>query len=428
MDSNRPLAQHRVSAWRGALQIMRDHPLGVGWNKAVNIYGENYSPPEDGAGAIITNSYLMVGTELGLPGVLCFVAYVGLCLKNRPHLTLTLSPPTGSGEGIVASLATCHLPLQTACRAGAIVLLVAFWFDGGLFTLATAAVFWVLLELSQVRSVEYGVRSAETGQKIKDRRCKMETEHQQVETVPKSSIENRQSKILPAGFTLIELLVVIGIIGILAGLVMAATVRAKDKGARVTDINNLRQMTIALQLYAGDNQDSLPWSNWAAGDQPDRHGWLYTKSDSLAVLAPGESAFKVQTGVFWPILQNPKLYFCPRDGPNVPHFQEREQQISSYVMNGAVNGYERVIYPPTKLGQMSATGVVFWETDETVPSYFNDGASQPKEGISKRHNNGAINANFSGSVGFISFADWYLQANGTIKNDLWCFPSSTDGH
>jgi hypothetical protein len=38
---------------------------------------------------------------------------------------------------------------QIACRAGALTLLVAFWFDGGLFKLATAAVFWVLLELGR---------------------------------------------------------------------------------------------------------------------------------------------------------------------------------------------------------------------------------------------------------------------------------------
>lgn len=37
--------------------------------------------------------------------------------------------------------------IQPVYRAGALVLLVAFWFDGGLFELATAAPFWILLEL-----------------------------------------------------------------------------------------------------------------------------------------------------------------------------------------------------------------------------------------------------------------------------------------
>jgi O-antigen ligase len=148
LDLSRPSAQNRVSAWRGAVQMMRDHPLGVGWNKAVGVYDKDYSPPEGGAGALTMNSYLMLGMELGLPGLLCFVTYVGLCFSNRPHLTLTLSPPAaGSGEGIVRSPATGHLSLQAACRAGALALLVAIWFDGGLFKLATASVFWILLEL-----------------------------------------------------------------------------------------------------------------------------------------------------------------------------------------------------------------------------------------------------------------------------------------
>jgi len=120
--------------------MMLDHPLGVGWNKAVGVYEKNYSPPDGGAAALTMNSYLMLGTELGLPGLVCFVAYIVVCFRrNRPHLTLTLSPPAaGSGEGI-------------ACRAGALALLVAFWFDGGLFTLATASVFWILLELGSER-------------------------------------------------------------------------------------------------------------------------------------------------------------------------------------------------------------------------------------------------------------------------------------
>jgi hypothetical protein len=144
MDLGRPSAQHRVAAWRGAIEMMRDNPLGVGWNNAESVYEKNYSPPEDGAAAITTNDYLMLGTQLGVPGLVFFVSYVALCFRNRPHLTLTISPPTGSREGIVSAEISS---LRVACRAGTLAMLVAFWFDGGLFKLATAAVFWILLEL-----------------------------------------------------------------------------------------------------------------------------------------------------------------------------------------------------------------------------------------------------------------------------------------
>jgi hypothetical protein len=160
LDLSRPSAQHRVSAWRGALQMMRDHPFGVGWNKAVGVYEKDYSPPEGGAAALTMNSYLMMGTELGIPGLVCFVAYVGLCFRTkRSHLTPALSPfdpsaPVKRGEGELLAVTqqstspvNCHSSLQTTCHAGAVMLLVAFWFDGGLFTLATASVFWILLEL-----------------------------------------------------------------------------------------------------------------------------------------------------------------------------------------------------------------------------------------------------------------------------------------
>jgi hypothetical protein len=42
--------------------------------------------------------------------------------------------------------------LSATCHAGAIVLLVGFWFDGGLFKLPTAATFWILLELGGAES------------------------------------------------------------------------------------------------------------------------------------------------------------------------------------------------------------------------------------------------------------------------------------
>jgi len=235
---------------------------------------------------------------------------------------------------------------------------------------------------------------------------------------------------IETAFTLIELLVVIAIIGILAALLLPVLSKGKDSAAKTMDINNLKQMTTAMHLHASDNQDVMPWSNWLGGDRPDRPGWLYCKQDSLAVLAPGESIFKVETGLFWPILKSGTIYFCPKDGPQTPKFSERAQQISSYVMNGAVNGYDRAETNTTilmKLGAMPPTGMVFWEADETTPGSFNDGASSPDEQESHRHNEGAIYAAFDGSTKFARFTDWQAQATSTNKNDLWCFPDSPDG-
>jgi len=66
-------------------------------------------------------------------------------------------------------------------------------------------------------------------------------------------------------FTLIELLVVIAIIAILSSLALPPLSRAKVRGQSTYCLNNLRQLGLAMHLYAGDHEDALPYNMGAEG-------------------------------------------------------------------------------------------------------------------------------------------------------------------
>lgn len=135
---------NRSAAWEGALQISAEHPwLGVGWNQSEPLYEHYYLLCRlTESAAIQLNDYLTVGATLGIPALFCLGMYLWRSLTCRAE------------HGVRGAKFHKVDWLQTTCRAGTSVLLVGFWFDGGLFKLATASMFWILLELGNVVNSE----------------------------------------------------------------------------------------------------------------------------------------------------------------------------------------------------------------------------------------------------------------------------------
>ena len=155
-------------------------------------------------------------------------------------------------------------------------------------------------------------------------------------------------------FTVTELLVVLGTVGILALVLLPALAGTQPAGVKAFQcLENSRRLTLAWQLYAGDNRDRFvvssddgtgiaPYQSTvpASKNQGNNYAWTWSKMDySPNNPFDWDTNADITLRPLWQYVKDSTVYKCPADSSQALHNGVLTPRIRSYSMNFYLGGF-----------------------------------------------------------------------------------------